>query len=56
VWVLASRLSVLSDHLLSLIGKDHGVFLLARADCSDTKAQILELRQKLTAHRVAHGC
>lgn len=56
VWVLASRLSTLTGRLLSLTGKNHQIFLSAKADCSDTHAEIVGLRQDLKAHRLAHGC
>lgn len=56
VWVLVSRLSASTGQLLNLIGKNHQVFLSAKADCGQTRDEIIELRRQLDGHRFAHGC
>ena len=56
LWALITRLSTSTGKLLNLVGKDHRVFLSAKADCHETQTEILELRKGLAAHRLRHGC
>lgn len=55
-WDLVSRLAVLTDRLMKLIGKDHREFMAAKNRCAGVKRQILESQDRLLAHRSAHGC
>jgi hypothetical protein len=56
VWIRVSRLSSLTGRLLGLIGKDHQTFTLTHTACSDARADIVDFRQQLHIHRLAHGC
>ena len=55
-WKLVDTLSVLTDRLMKLIGKDHAEFMTTKASCAGLKLEILEYRDRLLAHRAAHGC
>ena len=55
-WALASRLFLLNERLLTLIGMDHRAFLSAKAECVETTAEIAQLRNRLAKHRLLHGC
>jgi len=55
-WDLVSTLQVLTDRLMTLIGKDHAEFLITRDKCADVKLEIIESNGRLRAHRSAHGC
>lgn len=56
LWVLSTRLFGLSGRLLKLVGKDHTAFTSTKDECQETRAEIVELKSQLTAHRLAHGC
>ncbi len=53
---LVGRLTVVTEHLLRLIGRDHGAFLANKAECRDLRTVIVESRRQLQEHRLAHGC
>lgn len=55
-WKLVSKLSVLTEELVKLIGKNHTEFMATKGRCENVKEQIHESRDRLRAHRVAHGC
>lgn len=55
-WELVSKLSVLTDRLMRLIGKDHGEFIVAKVNCTEVKLEVVEARDRLVAHRAVHGC
>ena len=53
---LVGRLTVLSDRLLQLIGRDKVEFANTKAQCVTTRSEVTEARRELAAHRLAHGC
>ena len=55
-WSLVGKLSVLTEQLMMLIGKDHTQFMAAKARCENMKREILESHDRLRTHRAAHGC
>jgi hypothetical protein len=55
-WNLISALSVLTERLFMLVGKDHAEFLVTKTRCTDVRREILESHDRLLAHRCAHGC
>ena len=55
-WKLVNTLSALTDRLMMLIGKDHREFMTTKARCRGVKREIIESRDRLLAHRAAHGC
>lgn len=55
-WDLVSMLSALAERLFRLIGKDHTQFMATKAECVDMRREVLDSRDRLLAHRAAHGC
>lgn len=55
-WKLVSKLSSLSPRLMVSAGIDHKVFNETTAELRETRAEIVEIRQQLEAHRSKHGC
>lgn len=53
---LVGRLAVLTERLLRLIGRDRPAFANMKAECVSVRAEVVDARQKLAAHRLAHGC
>ena len=53
---LVSRLAILTDRLLRLIGHDRIAFAATRVECKDMRAEVVEAKKKLAAHRLAHRC
>jgi hypothetical protein len=56
LWTLSSRLSVLTERLVSSIGRNHEELLIAQSDCAEIRAEISHLRQRIVEHRSLHGC
>jgi len=55
-WKLVSKLSVLTEQLLMLIGKDRTEFKAAKTRCENVKKEVLDSHDRLRAHRAVHGC
>ena len=55
-WNLVSRLSVLTDRLMNLIGKDRQQFLATRVMCTSVRQEIAVSKKQLEQHRAAHRC
>lgn len=53
---LVGRLAVVTERLTRLIGHDRVAFADTKGQCSKLRAEILEARRQLGAHRLAHGC
>jgi hypothetical protein len=56
LWTLSSRLSAVTERLVSSIGRNHETFLIAQSDCAEIRAEISQLRQRMVEHRSLHGC
>ena len=56
-WVLSSRLHGLTSRLMFLAGQNRREeFRSARAECQQSKSEIVVSYQQLEAHRAEHGC
>jgi len=55
-WNLVSRLAVLTERLMKLVGKNHREFIAAKDECAGVRLEILESYHQILAHRSAHGC
>jgi hypothetical protein len=56
IWALSSRLSALTERLVSSIGRSREEFRIAQSDCAEIRAEIFHLRRLVVEHRSLHGC